>query len=172
MVQQLGNTRNTKQLTKQDLNRITYASCLNLFHTNSMFYPWPLGIYYLARFHYVKRENGNSYKYYYWECSTGSNAQTVNEGMWSSANLNPVNKSSNEIKELHPDLISQNNGDERLLIICFYGCTKRTYFAKSKLGFFMLEPSWSNSKDGNNYYGNFVYKLVITPKPGLFPPAW
>ncbi|MBQ7673933.1 MAG: hypothetical protein IJT36_05345 [Alphaproteobacteria bacterium] len=37
---QIANTRTDKQLTLNDLVRITYASCLNLFHTNTMFTPW------------------------------------------------------------------------------------------------------------------------------------
>lgn len=171
MIQQLGNTRSIKQLTKQNLNRMTYTSCLNFFHTISMFYPWPFGIYYVAHFHYVKRESSNSYKYYSWECSTANPAQTVDEGMWNS-DMSCTNESASKIQELHPDLLCSNDGDERLLITCLYGSTVNTHFSKSKLGFFMLEPSWSNKKGGNDYYGNFVYQLVITPKPGLFPPLW
>ncbi|MBQ7674714.1 MAG: hypothetical protein IJT36_09465, partial [Alphaproteobacteria bacterium] len=41
MVQHISNTRTDKQLTVNDLARISYASCLNLFHTNTMFNPWP-----------------------------------------------------------------------------------------------------------------------------------
>lgn len=164
IIQQIANTRTNKQLTKADLNRATFASCLNFFHTKSMFYPWPFGIYYVARFHYVKRESDNNYKYNYWECSIGSNAKSVDAWMWNSK-LTSANKSSNEIEAIHPDLICYKNGEERLLITCFYGATKNTNFTKSKLGLFLLEPKF-------NLDGNFVYKFVITPKPGLFPPAW
>ena len=37
MIQQLSNTRSDKQLTSTDLAHIVYASCLNLFHSNSVF---------------------------------------------------------------------------------------------------------------------------------------
>ena len=50
MLQQLGNTRTDKQLTSSNLSRISYVSCLNFFHTNTMFKPWSLGIYYVVSF--------------------------------------------------------------------------------------------------------------------------
>ena len=63
MLQQLKNTKTDKQLTKFDLANVSYSSCLNFFHTNSMFPPCPFGIYYALVCHYVKRINSNCYKY-------------------------------------------------------------------------------------------------------------
>ena len=160
MVQQIKNSNSDKQITKADINRMVYASCLNLFHTNSMFKPYPFGIYYKTRFHYVKKENDN-YKYCFWTSDTGNGGFSFNGGMYNS-NLTSTTKSQSQVEAIHPDLVCYKDGEERLLIICFYGAVG---FTKSKLGLFLLEP-----KFGDN--SNFVYKLVITPKPGLFPPAW
>ena len=41
-------------------------------------------------------------------------------------------------------------------------------FSKNKLGFYLLTPDFG--QPGNNYNTiGFAYRLVITPKPGLFP---
>ena len=40
-------------------------------------------------------------------------------------------------------------------------------YNKSKLGFFILEPQLKKSWDVSNNL--FLYSLIITPKPGLFP---
>ena len=163
MLQQLSNTRTDKQLTRQDLSRAVYASCLNLFYDNSMFHPHPLGILYRANFYYVKRQNQDSYKHYYCGFDTGNGGSFFENGMFNS-NLITYNCSLNQVKEMHPDLVCEKDGDERLLITCVY---HQINFEKSKLGFFILEPrTIKNSKV------LMKYQLVITPKPGLFPPKW
>ena len=63
IIQQLKNSSTEKQLSLADFAKITYAGCLNLFHTNSMFKPWPLGISFNVGYYWVKRENTDSYKY-------------------------------------------------------------------------------------------------------------
>ena len=37
MIQQIKNNKTDKQLTQNDLKRITCVSCLNFFHTNNLF---------------------------------------------------------------------------------------------------------------------------------------
>ena len=63
MLQQIGNTKTDKQLTKKDFANIAYASCLNFFHANSMFSPWPFGLYYSVSYEWVKRVNSKSYQF-------------------------------------------------------------------------------------------------------------
>ena len=75
MLQQLGNTKTDKQLTINDLGRISYASCLNLFHTHSVFKDWPMGIYYCVVYYYVKRIDADNYTYQYLWISTGNTAK-------------------------------------------------------------------------------------------------
>ena len=167
MIQQIGNTKSDKQLKKNELVRITYASCLNFFHTNSMFKPWPLGIYYRVNYYYVKRINQDSYQYQHCNSSTG-NTTEVNNNLFNRMNIN-VNsidtKTLNDVEKIHQDLICNKDGDERLLIQAFYNATALTNFTKSKLGLFIMEPKFGEFGDN----GNFVYKLIIIPKPGLFP---
>lgn len=168
MIQQLTSTRSDKQLTKNDIGRIAYASCLNLFHTNSMFKPWPFGIAFSIDYYYVKRLNNNSYQYQYSWGSTDYSSGTPSPKTMSKGCNDIVTKNQSEIEALHPDLVCNKDGEERLLIISAYGATQYTRFNKSKLGFLIFEP---NFYDGvaDNSLGNFFYKLVITLKPGLFP---
>ena len=166
MIQHVTNNRADKQLTKADLQRISYASCLNLFHTNSMFKPWPLGIYYGMFTHYVKRVNSNSYQYQQ-GCATMSAGTAPNNGsMLYYYNGALSTKSLAQIQAMNPNLVCDKDGDERVLIACHY--RKASSFTKNKLGFFILEPKMRVSTDGmtNNL---FIYELTIVPKPGLFP---
>ena len=170
MLQQLGNTRTDKQLSINDICRIAFASCLNLFHTNVMFKPHPFGIYYLAYFYYVKRISSDNYQYQTFWTTTG------NSGLDSNILTDRTNKSVGkiakrsqlQIEAIHPDLVCQNDGEERLLIECWYN--KVSGFSKSKLGLFILEPNFGTAGIANrNGRGNFSYSLVITSKPALFP---
>lgn len=166
MIQHVTNNRADKQLTKADLQRISYASCLNLFHTNSMFKPWPLGIYYAMFAHYVKRVNSNSYQYQY-NCATMSTGTAPNNGsMCCNSNLSTRNLS--QIQAMSPNLVCDKDGEERVLIVCHYRKAQDGSFTKNKLGFFILEPKMRVATDGmtNNF---FIYELTIIPKPGLFP---
>ena len=164
MVQQIGNTKENKQLTKSDLAYISYASCLNLFHTNTMFNPWPFGIYYAMFCHYVKRINSNNYQYQY-NCATMSTGNAPNNNSMF-LNCSSGSKSLAQVKNMHPDLVCDKDGDERVLITTHY--RKANKFNKNKLVFFILDPRISTSVDGmtNNF---FTYEVVITLKPGLFP---
>ena len=166
MIQQLSNTRTDKQLTRQDLSRAVYASCLNLFHNNTVFNPYPLGIYYRVTFDYVKRESKNSYKHYNCTVDTGGGGHSFGDenSMWNSSLL-CYNNTQNQIESINTDLVCNEDGEERLLIKCTY--TKIGGFTKSKLGFFLIEPAGKT-----NRVPMAVYQLVITPKPGLFPPVW
>ena len=78
-----------------------------------------------------------------------------------------VTKSLSEIESAHPDLVCNKDGDERVLIEVIY--RKAIGFDKKKLGFFLLEPQVSKPALDNNSNNAFIYYLVITPKPGLFP---
>lgn len=163
MVQQVGNTRANKQLVWQDIARIVYASCLNFFHTDTMFPPWPFGIYYNVDMFWVRRIDESKYEYQWCYKSFSKNSTEVLRNAWCKA---VTTKTSAEIEALHPDLICDTNGNERLLIECCY--RKKSHYDKKKLGFFILDPQTIKSGDGesNNL---FLYRLVITPKPGLFP---
>ncbi|MBQ7673758.1 MAG: hypothetical protein IJT36_04440 [Alphaproteobacteria bacterium] len=65
MIQQITNTRLDKQLTHNDMKRIVYASCFNFFHTNSMFSPYPFGIFYDVYLYYVRKTSDDQYYYQY-----------------------------------------------------------------------------------------------------------
>lgn len=165
MLQQLGNTKTDKQLTMSDLGRVAYASCLNLFHTHSMFKPWPLGIYYHVSYHYVKRIGADDYTYQHLGASTGDTTEVQSEFkncMDMNWNTEQKNKTQSYVEAIHPDLVCQNNGEERVLIRCYYNTSALTNFTKSKLGLYILEPKFGEK-------GNFKYDIIIVPKPGLFP---
>ena len=160
IIQQITNTRANKQLTANDLKHIAYASCLNLFHTNSMFEPWPLGIYYCVDFYWVKRINSDKYQYQVcWVPFITNSPHSPNELLGGVNGVTTMNKT--QVASLHPDLICHNDGDERLLIKIFY---RKINFDKRKLGFFLLDPTTYT------IYDQIVQPtLVIAPKPGLFP---
>ena len=165
IIQQIGNTRTDKQLTKYDFGRIAYASGLNFFHTGAMFTPYPFGIYYAVCFFWVKRINENSYQYQKSHGTTSSAGTSPAEINQNCSRLQT--KTKKEITEMHHDLICDNDGDEKLLIEVSYRKNSR-YYNRNKLGFFILEPKIQSSLDGIN---NSFFKciLIITPKPGLFP---
>ena len=164
MLQQLGNTRTDKQLTSSNLSRISYVSCLNFFHTNTMFKPWSLGIYYVVSFLWVKRVDDNSYQFQHCWASTagGTSPSGINKSC-----PNVSTKSRSTIELTYPELICEKDGDEKVLVVCYYR-KKTSLFSKHELGFVLLEPNIKRGPDGstNNF---FIYSLVIRPKPGLFP---
>ena len=161
MIQHVTNKRTDKQLTMSDLARITYASCLNLFHTNSMFYPNPLGLYLLTRYHYVKRINQNSYQLH--KCYCATSRHSIKDMDKNFGALQTVTAA--DVEAIHPDLICSNDGEERVYICSVY---KKAYDSiKSKLGFLLLEPKTENNSGAHGVC--FQYGIVITPKPGLFP---
>ena len=161
MVQHISNTRTDKQLTVNDLARISYASCLNFFHTNSMFSPWPFGIYYVAHFYYVKRLNKDSYMY---QKSYGAtNSYYINARI---TNVSTI--TTDQVKAMHQDLVCSRDGEERVCIDVNYGTFDSTN--KNKLGFFILDPNNIHEKSVDGRTNNFcIYQLIITPKTGLFP---
>ena len=172
MVQHVTNTRTDKQLTLSDLARISYASSLNLFHTNAMFSPYPLGIYYLVQFRYAKKTDNGNYQYQYCNITTGRGitpTTSIFDGMNKSI-LSSSSQTPSTIEAIHPDLVCDKVGEERLLIRCYYHVPiGRDELFKSQLGFHILKPSIGV---GGNFLGkkeSFIYELVITPKPGLFP---
>ena len=164
MLQQLSNTRTDKQLTRQDLRRVIYASCLNLFHNNTVFNPYPLGIYYKVNFYYVKRESESDYKLYNCSFDTGGGGSSFGNGGMYNGGLSHNDCSRSQVELISPDLVCNKNGDERLLIECIY---RQIGFEKSKLGFFLVTP-----KTLKNLKALMTYRLVIALKPGLFPPKW
>lgn len=164
MVQQLGNSKSDKTLTKNDLARVTYASCLNFFHTNTMFNPWPFGIYYAVSYEWVKRINSNSYQFQHCYATTSASPSPL--GM--NRNCDSVKTITQaDVEAKNPDLVCDKDGDERVCIECCYRKYNKS-FNKNKLGFFILNPKTFKGIDGmtNNL---FTYQVVITPKPGLFP---
>ena len=166
MLQQIKNAKTDKQLTKYDFGRIAYASCLNFFHTNTMFYPYPFGIYYDVDFFYVKKISSDKYQYQQCYGSTGGDC-TSPSGM--NMNCKSIStKTSAEIDAIHPDLLCNNVGEERVLVECCYRRRYAAKFDKRQLGFLILNPKVTKAHDGTTY-NFFIYDLVITPKPGLFP---
>ena len=163
MVQHVTNTRTDKQLTRRDIINITYASCLNFFHTNTMFSPYPFGIAYSAFFYYIKRESSDSYHYERVHASTYGYTSFDKMGIYAKYILT---KTRAQVEAMHPDLVCQRDGEERVLIECAYE-KYPVNFDKSKLGFFILKPRDIRFENGSTNV--FVYRLVITPKPGLFP---
>ena len=163
MVQHVTNTRADMQLRINDIKHIAYASCLNLFHTNSMFKPFQLGIYYIAHFHYVKRLNSNSYQYQKTWSATSTGNTPNNMGK---SGVDTLTRTQAQLEALHPDLVCQHDGEERVLFECAY--RKSSYFSKSKLGLFLMNSPSVRTTDGITT-NICAYHLVITPKPGLFP---
>lgn len=161
MIQHVANTRSDKQLTKGDIGRIAYASCLNFFHTNTMFSPHPFGLYYVANIYYVKRVNGDNYQF---QKSYGTTYSATTPSKMGKAD-DVSSKTLAQIEDIDKDLVCDKDGDERLLIECFY---RKKQFNKNMLGLFVLDPPTNRSIDGmtNNV---FINRLIITPKPGLFP---
>ena len=72
-----------------------------------------------------------------------------------------------EVESKNPDLVCDNDGEER---VCIESCYKRKYdnsFNKNQLGFFILtSKAHKGIDDTTNCL--FTYQLVISPKPGLF----
>ena len=167
MIQQITNTRSDKQLTKNDIAMITYASCLNFFYTNTMFSPFPFGIYFSLNYDYVKRLNSDSYQYQNGWGSTGTSKPSPNN-MDMKCN-DTSTRSRSQIEKIHPDLVCDKDGDERVLIYCAY--RRSNNFNKSKLGLFMMDPGYVvGGKHTSHVFKDFLYySLIITPKPGLFP---
>ncbi|MBR1734029.1 MAG: pilus assembly protein [Alphaproteobacteria bacterium] len=176
MCQNVCNNRDSKQLTITDLKRITYASCLNFFHNQTMFSPWPFGMYYSIIWIYVKRNSSNNYRYqtYITNTYSGSTPTDLNH-----TTTSLTTKTETEIKSIHADLVCENDGDERVMVWVYYDFNtlnmyfdKSTYVEKSNLGLFILplkvyisEPS-SFPPVVNAY---FKYQVIFTPKPGRFP---
>ena len=160
MIQQISNTRSDKSLPMNDIKRIIYVSCLNMFHTNTMFKPWPFGVFFCIDIHYIKRINNNSYNHQSLWAHTGCDYPSP-LGMYS-AYYNVGKYNLSQVESISPDMICYKDGEERLCIVASY--RKIGDFNKSKLGLFILEP-----KEIDNYQSIFMYKIVITPKPGLFP---
>ncbi len=163
MVQQLTNTRIDKQLTVNDLRRITYACCLNLFHTNAMFDPYPLGIYFSIGFNYVKKLNNGNYLFQNcWSTTYGTSPNTMDKYFAETREI-----SKDEVRSISPDLICDTIGEERLQIAASYKSAYAT--VKNKLGLFILEPKHKGGWASGQHAYLFEYSPVITPKPGLFP---
>ena len=168
MIQQIGNMRTNKQLTMRDIKQIAFAGTLNLFHSNSMFYPYPFGVQPMLYCQYIKRISKNEYK---WQgfFVNAVNTSTSPDTLGGAPHNDYPNKTSTEIADIHPDMVCYNDGEERLLINVWLHRTDAANISSSKLGFFFLQPVW-----GVNWYridnkGSFSYAIVITPKLGLFP---
>ena len=115
MIQQLGNTRTDKQLTIDDFARITYASGLNFFHTDTMF-SHVFGIYYLMYFFYVKRDSENSYQFQsgYTTTSLKQSENTLLSRLKRFADKTATGKTKSYIESIHSDLVCEKDGEERV----------------------------------------------------------
>ncbi|MBR1734065.1 MAG: hypothetical protein IJ730_01225 [Alphaproteobacteria bacterium] len=161
LLQNLTNTSEDKYLDITDIRRIAFASCLNFFHTTSMFSPWRFGLSWYGTITYVKRTGPSKYQAYKFEFDTGVNTSTTVNGISCVKTVISVNDPST----LNKDMVLDNVNDEKVLIEASYkpkptedGQGTDTRFHKAKLGLYIL-----NAKDGN-----FRSRIVITPKPGLF----
>ena len=167
MLQQIANSRSEKALTKDDFARITFASCLNFFHTNSMFNPWPFGLYYSVSYEWVKRVNSNSYQFQHNYAYTKDEGNTSPMTMGKSCSaIKTISQA--EVEAKNSDLVCDNDGEER---VCIESCYRRKYdnsFDKNQLGFFILTPKTHKGIDDTTNC-LFTYQVVISPKPGLFP---
>lgn len=165
MIQQLKNTKSDKQLTKEDFVRITFASCLNFFHTNTMFKPYPFGIYYSVSYEWVKRINSNSYQFQHNFAYTKAEATSPMTMTGICGSIQTIMQAAVEAK--NPDQVCNKDGDER---VCIEACYKQydNSFNKSQLGFFILTPKTHKGIDDTTNC-LFTYQVVTTPKPGLFP---
>ena len=170
MLQQMNNTRENKQITSKQIGFVAYASCLNLFNTNSAFNPWSLGIHVAVDYVWVKRISNDKYQYQSGWATTAHNGAKnpteMGQECWGVGTL-----TLNQVQSKHPDLVCDKDGEERFLIL--YAYRKSTGFNKSKLGLFLLEPNRIQTSEYRNFSNNnnaiFYYMIVITPKPGLFP---
>ena len=177
MVQNINNVKSDKQLTLTDIKMICFASSLNLFYTNSMFPPYPIGIKQCVYFHYVKRISRNEYKVQQIWTNAEENTTSVNTirgGMTSGTNLQTWELS--KVIDRCSGLECFNDGEERLLINVWYDSNVwldpikyQENAVNRRLGLFILRPIWGRNGYQTDNKGNFSYLLVITPKPGLFP---
>lgn len=146
-----------------------YVCCYNLFHTNTMYSPWPLGLEPNIYWIYAKRINANEY-----QCQFNRIYHTHSYSA-SSINMNNCfgslhTKTPAQLQAISPDLICDNDGDERVLVWAFY--LPYTDWNKMKMGFFILpiaKTSYTANDTSVSVGVNFQYKVVFTPKPGLFP---
>lgn len=167
MLQQIKNTETDKQLTSSDIGRIAFASCLNFFHANSMFDPWPLGVFYSFDFFWVKRINSNNYQWQHGCGTTEIPGSYSPNTMLKAVDKNISTKTPSQIMTatMCADLLCDKDGEEKVLILCCYRKTSTS--SKQKLGFFILEPQLAKGMASTSAF--FYHQLVITPKPGLFP---
>ena len=176
MVQQITNNRTNKQLTITDLGRITYASFLNFFHlAKEMYVPMPLGLNPRMGYFWVKKTADNTYQYQVVE-----SRPNTNKGYDDTSSLllykefhEVTTKTETQVKELLPDLVCDNIGDEKAVIWAVLQQIAGT-FTKEKAGFFVMPIKGFSGFGFSDAYvatvkGHFQYKLVFTPKPGLFP---
>ena len=166
MIQQIGNTRSDKQLTANDIGQIAFASCLNFFHTNTMFDPWPLGVFYSFDFFWVKRINSDSYQ---WQTVYGTTQKSRGNSpatmLISVGNVLTITAKQVISNAKCSELLCDKDGEERVMILCCYRRTSA--FSKQKLGFFILEPQLAKGIVSVSAF--FYHQLAIAPKPGLFP---
>ena len=167
MLQQVTNLRSEKNLTINDLRRITATSCMNLFHTNAAYEPWPFGIYFSLDLYWAKKVGDDRYIFQHpWAQTTnGRSPNTIRKSGNISATTYTDTYTEAQIKAIHEDLVCEKNNEERVLVTCCY--RKADGYNKKKLGLYILEPKSHNKMNRTGTV--FMYELVITPKPGLFP---
>ncbi len=120
MIQQIKNNKTDKQLTQNDLKRITYASCLNLFHSNTMFSE-SFGVTPVVEYYYTKRLATNNYQYQKsWMATNfrGDSSNFLNLVYYGVGSIQT--KTMAQIEALNPDLLSDTDGTERLFIKYHY----------------------------------------------------
>lgn len=168
MIQNINNSKSNEQLSLSDIKRIVFAGSLNLFHTNSMFYPFPLGTSPHAYFQYVKRIEENKYNYQAFWTNPYQKGSTSPATMRGAIDANGT-RTLSQITNIHPDLECHKDGDERLLINYWFRQEFGSDESSSKIGFLIMKPKWGDVGFSINNKGSFSYVLIITPKPGLFP---
>ncbi|MBR1734079.1 MAG: pilus assembly protein [Alphaproteobacteria bacterium] len=174
LAQQIGNNKTDKALKLNDLARITFASGLNFFTYQTMIDPWPFGMYYGIYWYHIKRNSANSYSYqlYYSLATNKYGSKSINfDGNFGLGKGAVTTKTADQIRSVSNDLICDNDGDERVMMICFYHLWGGRY-ENAKLGLHLipLKSSTSLSAAFPPYTTSpFQYKIIFTPKPGRFP---
>lgn len=130
-----------------------------------MFNPWPLGIAYIMAMVYVKRLSSNNYQVQV-ALSHTFDGRSPSKMLCISALKDNISQAM--VRTANPDLVCNNDGEEKLLIRCEY--SKKDI---KKLGFLIMKPKDYIVRYCHSIQTSSIIfddnKVVITPKPGLFP---
>ena len=175
----LQNVHNTDDgfITMEDAKRITYTASLNLFHNNTMFSPWPFGICISCYIYYFKRISNSYYYGYYYNNQTHQGSSPTS--MWDTYGKQ-MYSSASELKKLHPNLVLEKDGDEKVYIKFFYypaSSLSDTSINKSNTGAAAIariatgrQPNEEiSSVSGDRHYNRSKLGLFLLDLPYVYP---